>query len=1020
MKTMKKLLLALLAVVLVSAAMLISVFAVELPWGDTAVADQYISAVNNAPFAQKKALLEKYDEYMETHRFPDSRLGQINLKLHLARANATKYEVTMASISALRDNPTYKKIDLEGEMTREKITKNIAYYNTVLAHYESLYYFDTTLDEYKAFAEELQPKVDAIKEMLDDRIAQYYTPPIEEYALAAGGKTTFELDGNGKLSTITVVQFNGKPGTYDGNGYTEIMTDFGSQGSTGSLHQVVHSTSGDPYTYASFGNKSPGSVFEYDLYYMGGSLTMHCGSAGLTGYHVSLGTISDEGVTSGYGDETCPGVTYENSAGLLVRDAWNKVAVAFNNTTKEFTIYLNYYRVGSYKWSLVNTNYGPQVCRFKLGGGEMYLDNITNYTGTVPRITNQMEGMNEVDTLKFYNKILQNEKGFYNFANRETSYNWIAENLATYYADGNYTSVIANDEEAKKIIDDFVAFDFTAYKVVHHVDAILNGGLPLTEQLEMYRDLEVTVSKTDYLDENKNINTEVVKEGTELYTAVNKFLYEIDTASLIDRYQMQNLDGLKEKYDALTAINDMDFNTITNRQNAITALEMYILATGSENISRKDPYTAIIEGVAAAKEKIEFDKVVRTISNYLDYYNKAINYATRARWQRRIIAEMYYKNVPVFETPEREQSLPSMVKKWEKLNAEMKEYDKGYNSEVAVKCINLVKEYALALLNEKNGTELTLADLTGEMVLEYVKAEYAAYEADPTVGKPAWDYIRKYILMARASMEDGYVESADGLAFALTFYEPLFNYYYKLVQIDHVSHLNETLARYETASTFIDKKGICTYVENYLVENDINHNLEDIIAIKERVAVIKAEITAAEGEDQSAAEKEYLVTLEENAGKFIAAVEQMKAATDYVTLNEAYLNAKQYYYFMAITDENVQAAVVTYMALEETLRTWKDNSDLFIGIVESLANARGLDDTYAKLVQAYAVKDLAEATYPGVAEALSAYNAAYTTYMDTVNAVNNEVTETVEVMTAQNSSYSVMDAVIRFFKKLFG
>ena len=146
----------------------------------------------------------------------------------------------------------------------------------------------------------------------------------------------------------------------------------------------------------------------------------------------------------------------------------------------------------------------------------------------------------------------------------------------------------------------------------------------------------------------------------------------------------------------------------------------------------------------------------------------------------------------------------------------------------------------------------------------------------------------------------------------------------------------------------------------------------------------------------------------------------MKLANDYVTLNAAYLNAKQYYYFMAITDENVQAAVVTYMALEENLRTWKENSDLFIGIVNSLANARGLDATYEKLVQAYAVKDLAEATYPGVADALSAYNAAYATYTATVNAVNGEVTQTVAVMTAQNSSYSVMDAVIRFFKKLVG
>jgi hypothetical protein len=55
-----------------------------------------------------------------------------------------------------------------------------------------------------------------------------------------------------------------------------------------------------------------------------------------------------------------------------------------------------------------------------------------------------------------------------------------------------------------------------------------------------------------------------------------------------------------------------------------------------------------------------------------------------------------------------------------------------------------------------------------------------------------------------------------------------------------------------------------------------------------------------------------------------------------------------------------------------------------------------------------------------MADALSTYETAYKTYTDTVNAVNTEVVETVEVMTAKVTPYTVIKTIINFFKKLFG
>ena len=1030
MKTMKKLLLALLAVVLVSAAMLISVFAADLPWGDTATADQHISAVNNAPFEEKKALIEAYDEYMNTHRFPDNKLGQINMHLHLARAKQAKYDVTLASIEALKSNPAYTGIELKDEMTRDEITKNIAYYNTLLAHYEDIYYFDKTVEEYKAFAAELLPKVEALKELYNERLLEYYTPPLAEYDYKTASKYTFEEGPDGKITSIGLQQFTKE------NAFSEIVKDFGSQGSDSSILIHIYNKTGDPYPMINFASNDIGVVLEFDVYFTDPnfSLQMECGTQGLSGSNSSYGSFNKTQITSGGADATAPHyVPFENSANLMVENAWNRIAIAFNNQTKVFTTYVNFVEVGSFVWSEVNKNYTVKTIRFRGAVGcDMWLDNIVAYYGTAPRITDQLTAMDDIEKLEFYNNILENKDGYFDFANRETAYNWITANFSTYYANGAYTDIVADSEKAKAIVDNIREFDFTAYKVGHHVEQILNNDeISITQKLAYYNDLDATIATTEYLDENKQINTTLAPEESDLYKALYSYLYEIDPSKLIDEFQISNLDGLKALYDELVAVNEMDYGTIEARENAITAIDLYVVKTGLDNISKKEiekdgeepySYAIITKGIEAEKDKIAFDKVVRTIDSYIGFFNKAskTNYVTKARWQRRINEEMYYKNVSIFTDTEKEKHLPAMLEGWGKLNEEMAELNKGYNSSVAIQCIDLVKEYALKLLNKAEDTEVTLEALAEEL-LTYVKAEYDAYLADPTAEKPAWDYVRRYILMARASMPDGgYDENYGGLADAKTFYDPIFDYYYDLVQLEHVAHLNETLARYESATTYIDKKGICTYVENYLVENDIDHTREDIAAIKERVDAISAEIVAGEGEDQSAAEREYLAKLEENAGKFITAVDAMKVAADYVTLYAAYQNAQQYYYLMAITDENVQTAVVTYMELEGKLRAWKDSSDLFIGIVGSMSNTDTLDQTYAKLVKAYAVKELTEATYPGMREALSAYDAAYATYTATVNAVNGEVMETVEVMTSQNSSYSVMEAVIGFFKKLFG
>lgn len=1004
MKTMKKVLLAMLVVVLLSSAMLISVFAAEDDWGDTAVADQYLSAIQNAKFEDKKALFDEYEKYMSTHRFADNKLGQINLQLHLARAEQVKKEVTLQSIEALQNDETFNKIDLAGDMN-----KNIAYYNTVLVGYESRFYFNTELEEYKEFAETLIPTVEAIEEALNERIKQYYTAPLNEYDLKVTSRNGFEPDVNGDITKLSSTQF-----TAEGN-FVEYVDNFGAAGSSHSFRQHINSTAGDPYSIINFRpDTDHGVVLEFDLYYQGGSLNMHCGSAGMGGgYHSGLGTLSEDYIQSGSGgDGSVTATNFPNSAGMLVRDAWNRVALSFNQQTKEFTIYINYVKAGSYKWSLLTTNYAPQVARLKQSGGsDMYYDNILIYYGSSPRLVDQFVDMSDVDKLHYYVDMMQED--VFDFANRELAYEWMVENIGTYYDETSekYTSLIAADEAAQAKVQAYLGFDFMPYKVKHHVDFIYGEEISIFEKLNLFNDVTATIEKMEYFDESKNI-VFAREEDPELYDALERYK-GIDVAALEDQFQMENLGGLVEIYDRLMALDHNDFETIASREAIHTEINLYILRVGSANISTKDPAAQINEDVETSLAKIEHDKVVRTIYNYLQYFEQATNFRTRSRWIRRIEAEKFYNDVSIFENLEGESHLVRMKEQYDSILEKMVGYTNEENSKKVVQSMDILLKYSYEKLNENAETPILMAQVTGEMMLEYVRAEYEAYLADNSLGKEAWDTVREYILLARAAMEDGYVPSYVGMATAMRFYNPLFDYYYDLVQLEHIEQIESALSRYETAKTFIDKKGICVYVETYLSENDIDFTREDIQAIQARVAEMRAQV-------EESAEQEYLDRLQENAGKFIAAVAQMSAAKDYVSLENAYQNAKQYYYFVAITDAATQAAVDEYMRLEKDLLAWQEYSEAFIAATNSLSEDDTLDETYAKLVAAYSIKNFAEATYPGMAQALATYEKAYKDYTDAVNAVNTEVVETVEVMTANTTPYVVVETIVNFFKKLFG
>ncbi|MBR2650298.1 MAG: hypothetical protein IKD45_01425 [Clostridia bacterium] len=272
---------------------------------------------------------------------------------------------------------------------------------------------------------------------------------------------------------------------------------------------------------------------------------------------------------------------------------------------------------------------------------------------------------------------------------------------------------------------------------------------------------------------------------------------------------------------------------------------------------------------------------------------------------------------------------------------------------------------------------------------------------------------------------DGVDESVEGYAAAEFIFEQIHEYFWDKMQSEHIAILNAKLNTYDDPSnSYIDKAGICTYVDNYIELNsaDIAAENVDIVRIKEKNETYKAQLETLVGD--------YKRLLTQNTEKFINVMKYAAVLSTYAELKPVYDEASEYYYSMDIIGDNIDEYVELYEELRVKITAIESDSSVFVAIVngsysgsdeesyQPLAEITDKTAMYKSLNACVACTENLDDTYEGVAAAKEIYDAKYSEYMGFATQVNSQLEQTLNTTCAVRGNWDI-DSIVAFVKSLF-
>lgn len=289
--------------------------------------------------------------------------------------------------------------------------------------------------------------------------------------------------------------------------------------------------------------------------------------------------------------------------------------------------------------------------------------------------------------------------------------------------------------------------------------------------------------------------------------------------------------------------------------------------------------------------------------------------------------------------------------------------------------------------------------------------EMEGYEGTEEFWAANFDYINKYILIIRNIVRTGnYDPSYVGVTEAIEKFEEIDVYFYDILQAEHVVAISAQLAKYPLTNAYIEKLGICTFVDNYVASNDVDASNPDIAALLATNEAYKSELVLYYDE--------YAALLEENTVYFINEVEKMQTYVGYADIKAIYDAAMQYYYEMNADSDEAKAAIAVFEEYGVKLQRAEEASAIFIGYVAKLEKATKLDATFTALVNCSAALEGIDEGIEGVSEALATYNARLAEYSASISEANAEIYEVNTAVCAVRTNV-VARAVLAVINKIF-
>ena len=253
----------------------------------------------------------------------------------------------------------------------------------------------------------------------------------------------------------------------------------------------------------------------------------------------------------------------------------------------------------------------------------------------------------------------------------------------------------------------------------------------------------------------------------------------------------------------------------------------------------------------------------------------------------------------------------------------------------------------------------------------------------------------------------------EGFAAAEVVYDSANEFFYAKLQKEFIADIKAKLDTYNSAeNSYIDKAGICTYVDLYIAENqkDFDPDNAELKREIERNETYKAQLPIIEGD--------YKNLLTQNTTKFVNTMKKAAEYVSYADLKPLYDEATEYYYSMDLVGDDINAYLESYELLRQKMNTIESSCDTFIYCANELKTETDRDVVFALLSEAKSCMAGLDDSYEGIGAAKAAYNDAYAKYTANAESINSQLEETLNVAASVRGNWD-FDAIVSFVKNLF-
>ncbi len=549
--------------------------------------------------------------------------------------------------------------------------------------------------------------------------------------------------------------------------------------------------------------------------------------------------------------------------------------------------------------------------------------------------------------------------------------------------------------------DNLVAYQGTAFRIIDRFEKMSD-----TDKFNYYVEYFTNTANAP-LNRNKayqaaNALKDKVKNEPECVKNVSVFEnYDYDK-NILGSAREQNLTALKELYASITTI---DSTTVVEVEKTLTAIEEFIETNIQFIDQTNEDYRNIRNSLGDIRELIVHIDNTKNLIDMLTRFDRATTLTSRERHRNNAVpyydacefdnAERYdlVKDDPVVVSFLEKVGFDSIIDYYNAMPSMIEEAAKTDNSKRIVNCMKFI------------------TDLEGYGEAVTPEQKEAFWEAN-------YDYINKYVLIIRG-VADSYDESYEGVAEAVAAFEEMDAYFFKLLQNEHIAVMKAQLDKYPATDSYIEKKGVCTFIDKYILENDIDFEHPEIKELLARHTVYSEEVEIHK--------VEYQALLDQNTEEFIGLVKRMDAnENDYATLKELYdyANTNLYYNMNVEVEDDAMMAELT--AACEKFETYgvkldeiKTVTEEFLASAKALAAAKTRTDIYKALTACAKTVDLANVDAgENVEEAIELYNTELADYIKVASPANELVSEANNVSSAVRSM-SIAETVLSIIKNIF-